>query len=387
VDPALLEYATPGQARYLEAAIAHGSVRGAARVLGVQPNTVRFALGAVTRAAAARGYSPRHDMTRSVPEPFVAAGVSTYYNKDGVATGQWVKSRLDNDKFEAMKRAAIAALSAEIPREEPVAVRSTSFLPHLLTLYTLTDCHVGMLAWGKETGDDWDLRIAEDTLVGCFAHMVESAPSSRVGFVNQLGDFLHFDGLKAVTPEHGHLLDADGRFEKIVEAAVRILRRVISLALAKHEVVVVLAAEGNHDPSASVWLRVLLAALYENEPRVEVISSPLPYYVYQHGQTMLAFHHGHLTKTDSLPLLMAAQFAVEWGACTKRYAHTGHRHHVEEREHSGITVIQHPTLAARDAYAARGGWHAMRQVKAITYHSRYGQVRTDTASPEMLEAV
>jgi hypothetical protein len=27
-----------------------------------------------------------------------------------------------------------------------------------------------------------------------------------------------------------------------------------------------------------------------------------------------------------------------------------------------MTVLQHPTLAARDAYAARGGWHAERAV-------------------------
>ena len=47
-------------------------------------------------------------------------------------------------------------------------------------------------------------------------------------------------------------------------------------------------AEGNHDPASSIWLRALFGALYENEPRVEVIDSPLPCYVHQHGQTMIA---------------------------------------------------------------------------------------------------
>lgn len=77
---------------------------------------------------------------------------------------------------------------------------------------------------------------------------------------------------------------------------------------------------------------------------------------------------------------------VPWGATTKRYVHTGHRHHVEEKEYCGITVVQHPTLAARDAYAARGGWIAERQVTAITYHKLYGRVHTDTVVPEMLES-
>jgi hypothetical protein len=99
---------------------------------------------------------------------------------------------------------------------------------------------------------------------------------------------------------------------------------------------------------------------------------------------MLAFHHGHLKKNNSLPLLFASQFPQLWGDTTKRVCHTGHRHHVEEKEHSGMTVVQHPTLAARDAYAARGGWLAERQVSAITYHEKYGQVSKITVIPEML---
>ena len=128
----------------------------------------------------------------------------------------------------------------------------------------------------------------------------------------------------------------------------------------------------------------MFRALYENDPRVQVIDSELPYYVYQHGKTMLAFHHGHLKKNDQLPILFAAQFAQMWGSTTKRYCHTGHRHHVEEKEHSGMTVTQHPTLAARDAYAARGGWIAERHVTSITYHSEFGLVARSIVTPEML---
>lgn len=80
----------------------------------------------------------------------------------------------------------------------------------------------------------------------------------------------------------------------------------------------------------------------------------------------------------------AAQYAKEWGTTTKRYCHTGHRHHVEEKEHSGMTVVQHATIAARDAYAARGGWFAERKIKAITYHKEYGETSSVTVTPEML---
>jgi hypothetical protein len=50
-----------------------------------------------------------------------------------------------------------------------------------------------------------------------------------------------------------------------------------------------------------------------------------------------------------------------------------------------MTVIQHPTLAARDAYAARGGWLSERSATAITYHDKFGQVARNTVVPEMFE--
>jgi len=130
----------------------------------------------------------------------------------------------------------------------------------------------------------------------------------------------------------------------------------------------------------------MFAALYENEPRVQVIQSESPYYAHQHGETMLVWHHGHLKKPDALPLYAAAEFAPMWGATKKRYGHLGDKHHLQEREHSGMIVIQHPTLAARDAYASRHGWHALRSARSITYHETYGEVGRVTVGPEMLEA-
>ena len=367
----------------------HGENDSAASTaLGIDRATFREARVKAQRLealAALKGDAPAYDMIHPVPDPFKVKGVSTLYNGKGEVAAQWVKSSLDNDKLAALLRAAVEALATELPRAEPVPP-PTATSDALMNLYTLTDCHVGMLAWAREGGDDWDLPIAARTLFDAFAAMVEGAPRAAVAIVNQLGDFLHYDGLTAVTPTSGHTLDADGRFEKMVEVAVRLLRRVVDLALARHDRVHVIMAEGNHDIASSAWLRTLFAALYENEPRVTVERSPLPYYAYQHGDVMLAFHHGHLAKNDSLPLLMAAQFSAMWGSTRHRYAHSGHRHHVEDKGHPGMRVMQHTTLAARDAYAARGGWHSERAATAITYHSRHGHVATNTVTPDMLDA-
>jgi len=378
---ALRQFATVRQLEYIEAIEKHGSQRSAAHALGVNESSLRCAMESLKQRAARKGHAPGH-FVGGVAPGYVMGKVTVQRGKDGVER-TWERQHPDMQKRMELARAAAEALSEDLPRAHPV--RGPEHVEeHLCNVFTLTDCHVGALCWGRETGADWDLKIAEQTLVGCFAQMILRAPKAKLAVVAQLGDFLHQDGMTPVTPTSGHILDADGRFSKVVQVAVRTLRKVVDMALASHQKVVVLMAEGNHDMASSIWLRTLFAALYENEPRVEVIDSPLPYYVVQHGETLLAWHHGHLKKLDALPLLFAAQFPKEWGGTTRRYAHSGHRHHVEEREHSGMTVIQHPTLAARDAYAARGGWVADRQVSAITYHSKFGQVARATVVPEML---
>lgn len=389
IDGKLVEFATVRQIEYMDAIAAEGTITKAAAKLGVAQSVLSRSMKGLKLRASKLGYSPEHHMTHPVPDGFLTKGVSTYFDKDGKPAGQWVKSTVDRDRMEAIMRAGFDAMADDLPRQKSIpSPKDTS--AQLATVYTLTDSHVGMLAWHKENLDpngDWDLTIAERTLTGCFQQMVAGSPRAKVGVVAQLGDFLHSDGLAAVTPTSGHLLDQDGRFPKVVKSAIRILRRVVNMALEKHEKVIVLMGEGNHDLASSVWLRAMFQALYENEPRLQVIDSELPYYVYQHGATMLAWHHGHLKKNDQLPILFASQFPKMWGDTSKRYAHCGHRHHVEEKEHSGMTVVQHSTLAARDAYASRGGWMSERQCTAITYHDKFGQVARNTVTPEMLDQV
>lgn len=316
---------------------------------------------------------------------YVVKGVSTYFDGDGNPRGQWVKTSLDAERRDAAIKAAFAAMADDLPRLEPVAVPSV-VNAKLCNVYTFTDYHMGMLAWHKEGGADWDIGIASRVLDGAFDAMIAGAPAADTCVIAQLGDFLHYDGLAAVTPTSGHPLDADGRFSKMVQATIAALRRLVTRALAKHRRVIVLMAEGNHDLASSVWLRQMFKALYENEPRVEVIDSELPYYAFEFGRVMLGWHHSHLSKLTGLQQVFAAQFRAMWGRCEKVYIHTGHLHHRHVKEEGGAIVEQHPTLAARDAYAARGGWQAERAAIGITYHADYGEVARNTVRPEMLEA-
>lgn len=383
-DLNLLEYATPRQRELLLAWREHGGLRAAAKALGVNKRLIQNARDRVMAKAAMQGYSPDHDMTRTVPEGYVVKGVSTYYNKEGKPTGQWVKSSLQHEARLQALREAVDAVNEHIVPAKPVDAPALTEA-HLCNLYTFSDYHLGMLAWHKEGGDDWDLGIAERKLIGSYAYMISAAPRATHAVLNIQGDFLHTDGMTPVTPAHGHVLDADSRFPKIRRAAIRIIREMCRMALERHDTVHLVIAEGNHDQESAGWLTDMMAVFYENEPRLTVNDNALPFYCHQFGRVMIGIHHGHKVKNEALPLLMAAQFPEIWGATKRREIHCGHRHHRDEKEYNGVTVIQHPTLAARDAYAARGGWIADRAAWAITYHAEYGCTGRIMVTPEMVQ--
>jgi hypothetical protein len=377
------DYATPFEAQCLEAFERHGSFASAGDELEVHRSTVQRAIERVKVKAAAAGHAPGHFENGTAPG-FIMGKVTVQRGPQGEIERTWERQSPDKDAFQDALIAAAAAMAEELPRQKPL-VGPLMTSAKLLNLYTYTDYHLGMLAWQPEGGAHWDLKIAEDMLLRSFLGMLTLAPEARKCVINIQGDFLHSDGLLPVTPAHKHVLDQDGRFSKIVAAAIRVLRKLCNAALEKHAEVHVVIAEGNHDEASSVWLRHMFAALYDEEPRLTVNDSELPYYVYRHGKCMLAFHHGHKMKNEQMPMLFAAQFPRMWGITDYRYCNTGHRHHIDEKEYSGMLVTQHPTLSARDAYAARGGWISERAAVSSTFHEEMGRIFNNYIRPEMFE--
>lgn len=315
-------------------------------------------------------------------------GYSTLYKIDETGNRtvvmEWEKTEVDKEKrLKAICDSALN-LANSIDREPPDFTDLKEINADLLTCYVLTDYHLGQLSWGEETGEDWDVDIAYSLAKRWFASAVNQAPASEIGVLAQLGDFLHWDGLLPVTPTSGHVLDADTRFAKMVDLGIKTLRIIIKTMLKKHRFVHVILAEGNHDIMSSVWLRSMFTALFENEPRVTVDNTHLPYYCYEWGETSLFFHHGHKKKLSALPELFASQFRDIYGRTKYSYGHTGHLHHVDVKENGIMIMEQHPTLAARDAHSARSGYNSKRAANVITYSKNFGEVSRITIRPEMV---
>lgn len=319
---------------------------------------------------------------------FMVKGVSTLLDANGNVTAQWVKTKVDEAERLAAIKNWIDERAERVQPLPPIPMLEKGVLYHdsakRLNMITITDAHIGMLAWDKEAGDDWDLRIAKDTMLRTFVGLLRSMPPADTCIVNAQGDFFHFDGLKAITPAHGNILDADSRYQKMIGVGTDVLEQLVIEALTRHEHVHIKACEGNHDESSAHFLLVMLRRIFRDNPRVTVDDSPLPYYAYLHGTTMLGFHHGHLAKMEQLPGIFASEprFRAMWGQSVRTYIHCGHHHCHEVIEKGGAEVERHPTLAARDAYAARGGYVADRRAFGITYHTELGEISRIAATPE-----
>lgn len=372
-----------------EKAIRNGSARGWCKD-GSHSFQLSDALSAelILEARLTKAGITPDDPTAPLPAGLALRGKSALVDFRGevpVKIMEWVKSREDLAMQQAVQDAAYAAFAEALPRAKPARrVLARALDSELLNLYIITDYHLGMLAWGEETGADWDIKIAEDMLVAAFEQMIAVAPPAARAVFAQLGDFLHWDGMEAVTPAHHNNLDADTRFAKLVRVAIRVLRRVIAMLLAKYDEVDVLCAEGNHDPASSVHLREWLSAFYEDDPRVHVVTRPDPFYCIEHGQTSLFFHHGHKRKPNEIAPVFVGKFREVFGRTAQSYAHMGHLHCIAANESPLMVVEQHRTLASPDAYASRGGWLSGREAKVITYHSEFGEYERHTVSAARL---
>lgn len=377
--------ASPQQEMIVDLLAAGASRRQVAVEVGISERRVYRQLQAIKGRAAARGIDPDSNLTHDVGVGQALKGASTLYDADGNMRLQWVKSTADQESAKRAIQAASEALIDGITPLTPIKSTRKTYEKDLLTLYTITDFHVGMMATDTEGEDNWDLDIARRVMLHAIEDMAAGSPNGETAILNLQGDWLHFDSILPVTPKSQHVLDASGKFHEIVDLSLKITIDTINALAQKHKKVVVVVCEGNHDISSSIWLKKSLGKVWEKNKSIEIDQTNFPYIAYQHGEIMLAFHHGHKTKNKELPSLFASEprYRRMWGDCTYSYIHTGHYHHTEQdmAETGGAIVERHPTLAARDSYTVSGGFVSMRAAKAITYHKKLGEISRITVRP------
>ena len=244
-----------------------------------------------------------------------------------------------------------------------------------------------MLAWGREVGADFDVKIAEKDLLGCVDMLVDRAPDSKHAVLANVGDFFHAENDSQLTPRGGNKLDCDTRWAKVTDIGFMLMRRLVDRLRGKHEHVRVVNVPGNHDPYMARMLTLWLKAVYEDEPRVEIVDNANPYMYLRHGKNLFGFAHGDGTKIEQLPGIMAADRAEDWGSTDFRMWVTGHIHHITRKEFPGCLVESFRTLATRDFWHHQKGYRSGQSLQAITFDEEFGEITRSTVDLKFVRAV
>lgn len=368
-----LPYArTDTQKKYLRLASELGIVK-AAKELGKDHTTISKTISLVKKRAVQQGFAPSYDQTHPVPEPQYIKGVSTMYDAEGNVRLQWVKSAMSRPEEEALEE-FVGCLMEGIDVPIPKKVKRGTLDKGHSVIYPIPDCHIGMLAYGKETGADYDTKIAVQTIHDSINQLLASTPSTEEAAVCVLGDLLHVSDDKSVTPKSGNSLDVDGRYSKVFRETANMLCGLVEQVSRKHKKVKVKVLPGNHDAVSACAIGVVLESYYRNFDNIEVDTSPAYFHYYEFGANLIGFTHGDGIKAlERLPSIMAEDQPEAWARCPYRMWFTGHLHNKTVFEVGSTLIESLRAVTARDAWATERGFRSGRELQGIVLNKDKGE--------------
>lgn len=373
-----ISFATERQQEYIRAVQKHGSQRAAARALDVAESSLRSSLKLLEKKAAKRASHTYEE----VPAGYMLKGTSTLYDEAGSKRMQWVKTTVDHEVMEALKTAFWETFSSDLPKVKKSLKKVSK--SDIMSVYPISDTHLGMLAWHGEVDEDADLYRIEELTYSALSGLVDTVSHDGHAVLEILGDFFHFDAITPVTSKSGHVLDSDSRYAKVFEVAVNLLKRMISCLLEKHKSVHVVVASGNHDEMSARHLAICLHHVYENDQRVSVDRSHSMFHYVTWGDVGICVHHGDKTRMKSIRETFSATDI--WCNTKHRYVHTGHVHSDNAADTPGCLVESFRVIIPSDSYAHSHGYGGTaRDLKRIDYHKKFGRVSTAYITPQMID--
>jgi hypothetical protein len=384
----------------------HGSVKRAAEELGINYLTLKARLKIAARRGIYRGagvlpgfhiarvsttedasgnvksrsivQKPEAEGAFSVPQGHRIKGVSSLVDASGAVVQSWYKTtegELDPLWLASQIKEIFEGLSPASVIPPPMHANED-----LITVYPISDAHIGMRAWEKETGESYDTDIAVARLRDWIGRLVASSPASQEAIILDVGDTMHMDDGTNQTPASKHSLDVDGRYFRTLSMTIAALADAVELALAKHETVRVVIIAGNHNPHSYMAVLFALAERYRDNPRVIVRKDPREFWATSFGDCLLSAHHGDKAKPERLVMFLADEYAEEWGRTKHRFLWTGHLHHHRSADIGGVKWEQLRAMTARDAYAYTHAYSGRAQLQAITLHRRAGEIQRQAVS-------
>ena len=364
---------TPKQQQILDAYINTGSYGGAARFLGKDRSNLRK----VIKQLESRGEVPWRSKAPT-PDHLEVKNSTVQYNAEGEVVQEW---RRQYPSIELLKDIVEGLCDqARGKGEAPITKATKRSKEDILFEIDIYDAHVGMYADEKETLDEnYDCDIAARRMVEATHALAERANNPSKCVLVFGGDMLHVDNRSNQTPASGNILDADSRYHRIVNYIISACIDCVHIATKIAPSVEIVVLEGNHSSHSELWLGQVLKAFYSKCDNIEVKTNPSPRKHLVWGDNLLVWAHGDRVPANKWPMVVATEFAKEWGATRHRHLKCGHVHHKKSiapvivEEQSGLVVEYLEALCATDAWHANSGYiGAQKGASAFEYHKKEG---------------
>lgn len=285
-------------------------------------------------------------------------------NKKAVQTQQYrVKvflKRIFTRSLEAAQEALFVRMAKHAPRYPKVFHHSKSKRKgDYLAIMGLFDVHFGKRCWGKETGSNYDVSIAEEIYQNAIEDLMTSIGGKEVSrYLLPIGnDFFHMDNAKNTTTA-GTQMDVDGRYAQVIEAGEMAVVKAVERLLTRAPVDIVWVP-GNHDTTNSYHLARFLWSWFHNNDSVSVDFGPSKRKYYSWGSTLIGLTHGNVEPIASLPNLMATERPEEWldSKTGSREWLIGHWHQSRKWVTKTTETSQGTVVRALMSLSGTDSWH------------------------------
>lgn len=235
----------------------------------------------------------------------------------------------------------------------------------------IPDLHLGKLCWEKETGANYDTRIAVEEYKKALIDLLSRVGQAEEGWLVIGNDFFNVDNALNQTTG-GTPQDEDGRNKKTFEIGVQLIVWATTVLLTKASKVKIIVVAGNHDEERAFFLGVTLQAWYRNVKNVDVDNRPMPHKIYTWGNTLIGFTHGDRISKQNLAGLLPNLARDKWGKTKHAELHLGHLHHNMVLELIGTTIRWLSSLTSPDKWHTKGGYITATRAASLFEYTKKG---------------
>lgn len=213
------------------------------------------------------------------------------------------------------------------------------------------ELHLGKMAWGGDTGQDYDKNIA----TGRFYHILEKICNIQeiekcgTALVTIGNDFFNSDTVNATTTK-GTPQTNDLRWKKMFLLGLKLYTEFLETLRIKFNKIDVRLCSGNHDKMSSFYLYLALQQYFRSDEKLQFSDNYKDYQCYQFGKCAIFFGHGD-SNLKRIIQSIPAEFYKEWGSSIFRELHLGHLHkEVVVDDQSGMITRRIGSPTGTDQY-------------------------------------